>query len=205
LKKKTFIPDIGVEADLKEFLSEFERNLPEIFPKYDLWMKYCSRIRMNYPMPEYNYEKNNYASSYKFPLILSHLLPKNSCIVTGNGTAYTSTFQAYKVRRGDRIFANVGCAAMGYDLPAAIGACIGQSKQEIICLTGDGSIQMNLQELQTIIHYRLPIKIFMYNNGGYLSIRITQINFFSSHITISTRKIFNQPFALVNAQPSPLI
>lgn len=68
---------------------------------------------------------------------------------------------------------------MGYDLPAAIGACLASNRQEVTCLTGDGSIQMNLQELQTIIHHRLPVKIFVINNGGYHSIRQTQNNYFA--------------------------
>ena len=70
---------------------------------------------------------------------------------------------------------------MGYDLPAAIGACVANNKKRVVCIAGDGSIMMNLQELQTIITNKLPIKIFLINNQGYHSIRITQNNLFSQH------------------------
>ena len=109
-----------------------------------------------------------------------------SIIVTGNGTAYTSTFQALPVREGDRVIANVACAAMGYDLPAAIGAAIAAPDRDVLCITGDGSIQMNLQELQTIVSRKLPVKIFLYNNAGYLSIKLTQNSFFGGHFIGST-------------------
>jgi acetolactate synthase-1/2/3 large subunit len=82
-----------------------------------------------------------------------------------------------KIKKGMTVFSNLGCASMGYGLPAAIGACIG-SKKDIILITGDGSIMMNLQELQTIITYQLPIKIFILENNGYLAIRTTQTAYF---------------------------
>jgi acetolactate synthase-1/2/3 large subunit len=83
------------------------------------------------------------------------------------------------VKGKQRIFWNSGCASMGYDLPAATGACIASGRRETVCITGDGSIQMNIQELQTIAHHRLPIKIFMLNNNGYLSVKQTQDAFFN--------------------------
>jgi acetolactate synthase-1/2/3 large subunit len=76
------------------------------------------------------------------------------------------------------MFSNSGSASMGYDLPAALGASIARGGKRVVCLAGDGSIQLNIQELQTIVHHRLPVKIFVLNNGGYLSIRSTQSNFF---------------------------
>ncbi|MEG2639622.1 MAG: thiamine pyrophosphate-dependent enzyme, partial [Clostridiales bacterium] len=84
----------------------------------------------------------------------------------------------YIIKKGQRFIINSAIASMGYDLPAAIGACIAKNKEELVCITGDGSIQMNLQELQTIITNHLPIKIFVINNEGYHSIRQTQKNFF---------------------------
>ncbi len=102
-------------------------------------------------------------------------------IVLGDGTANTCTFQAIELKKGQRLFTNSGCAAMGYDLPAAIGACFANGRRRVICITGDGSIQLNLQELQTIAFHRLPIKIFLLSNDGYLSIRSTQEAYFSGH------------------------
>ena len=105
--------------------------------------------------------------------------PDPLTVVTANGVAYTSTFQTIPIRRGMRMFANEACASMGYGLPAAIGAAFaGGDGRTVVCLEGDGSIQMNLQELQTLVNYKLPIKLFVYNNGGYLSIKTTQRAFF---------------------------
>ncbi|HVU83402.1 MAG TPA: thiamine pyrophosphate-dependent enzyme, partial [Puia sp.] len=98
--------------------------------------------------------------------------------VAGNGTACVAAFQAMKVKKKQRFFWNSGCATMGYDLPASIGACFANGRKKIICLAGDGSIQMNFQELQTIIHHQLPIKIIYLNNNGYISQRQTQDSFF---------------------------
>jgi acetolactate synthase-1/2/3 large subunit len=91
-----------------------------------------------------------------------------------------------KMSGNQRVFTNVGCASMGYGLPAAIGACIANKKHPVICIEGDGSIMMNLQELQTIMTYNLPVKIFLINNGGYTSIKQTQNTFFKGHLAAST-------------------
>ncbi len=109
-------------------------------------------------------------------------MPEDEIVVTGDGTACVTTFQAAHLRRGQRLYTNSGCAAMGYDLPAAIGACLSAGGKRVICLAGDGSIQMNLQELQTIVGYALPVKIFVLNNQGYHSIRQTQQNFFPGNV-----------------------
>ena len=103
--------------------------------------------------------------------------PDPVTLVTSNGIAYTSTFQAIPVKKGMRMFSNEACASMGYGLPAAIGAHFAKGC-EVICMEGDGSIQMNLQELQTLITYKIPMKLFVYNNAGYLSIKTTQKAFF---------------------------
>ena len=92
--------------------------------------------------------------------------------------------QAYVIQKGSRMANNSAIASMGYGLPASIGTCIGGGRRNTICLEGDGSIMMNLQELQTIITNHLPIKIFLINNNGYHSIRITQTNLFSEHSKI---------------------
>jgi len=102
-------------------------------------------------------------------------------VVCGDATACIVPFQAATLQKGQRLFSNSGSASMGYDLPASIGAAVAHMKR-VICLAGDGSIMMNLQELQTVAHYRLNIIIFVLNNGGYLSIRTTQSNFFGKLI-----------------------
>lgn len=118
------------------------------------------------------------ANVYALVKELSSRLKENQITVVGNGSACVAGGHGYIIKKGQRFITNSAIASMGYDLPAAIGACMADHSQDIILLTGDGSIQMNLQELQTIIHHKMPIKLFLINNGGYHSIRQTQKNFF---------------------------
>ncbi|HVO30689.1 MAG TPA: thiamine pyrophosphate-dependent enzyme, partial [bacterium] len=110
--------------------------------------------------------------------LLSDALPEGETIVLADGLANTVTFQAMRLKKGQRLFTNSGCASMGYDLPAAIGACFATGKKRVVCIAGDGSIQLNIQELQTLAAHKLPIKIFLFSNDGYASIRGTQDAYF---------------------------
>jgi len=116
-------------------------------------------------------------NSYFFVETLSPLLSEGEIIVTGVGTAYTGTHQSIKLKKNQRLISNIGCGGMGYGLPAAIGAAIA-AKRRIILLDGEGGFQLNIQELQTVVHHKLPIKMFILNNNGYLALRITQNNYF---------------------------
>lgn len=116
-------------------------------------------------------------NSYFFVETLSEVMEEGEIIVTGVGTAYTGTHQVIKLKKNQRLISNIGCGGMGYGLPAAIGACIASQKR-VILIDGEGGFQMNIQELQTIVHHKLPIKIFILNNNGYLALRITQSNYF---------------------------
>ena len=118
------------------------------------------------------------ANVYAFAHELSARLLEDQIVVVGNGSANVVCGHANIMKKGQRFISNSGIASMGYGLPASIGACIADHTHDIILVTGDGSIQMNLQELQTVIGRWLPIKIFVINNGGYHSIRQTQKNFF---------------------------
>ena len=109
---------------------------------------------------------------------VSKAIPENTTIVGGNGCGCVVTGSALLLKKGQRFIINSACASMGYDLPAAIGACFSKGKKTIYCITGDGSIQMNLQELQTIVFHKLPIKILLINNQGYHSMRQTERNLF---------------------------
>jgi len=190
LEKPTLKWDMPIHCDAKFFLKTLEQRLSHSEwkkPQIDDWLNYCNKLKQKYPVVQQKHRsETRYVNSYYFAELLSKQLKNNAIIVTGNGTAYTSTFQAFKIKKGQRMFANIGCASMGYDLPAAIGACLGANSAEIICITGDGSIQMNIQELQTILNYNLPIKIFMFNNLGYLSIKTTQKAFFDGNFVGST-------------------
>lgn len=176
LEKPTFRPDIKINADAGAFLEALHTALPSLPPRPD-WLAYCRRIKAAYPviLPEHR-ARTDYVSSYVLPEAIVRHAPAPLTVVTANGVAYTSTFQAMPVRRGMRLFANEGCASMGYGLPAAIGASFALGR--VVCIEGDGSIQMNLQELQTLVTYNLPVTVFVYNNAGYLSIKTTQRAFF---------------------------
>ena len=125
-----------------------------------------------------HYEQEGLANVYCLIKELSRRLKENQITVVGNGSACVVGSHGYEIKKGQRFIINSAIASMGYDLPAVIGACVADHSQDLICVTGDGSIQMNIQELQTIIHHQMPIKIFLINNGGYHSIRQTQKNFF---------------------------
>lgn len=183
LDKKTVRPDIKICTDSKIFIGELIHQLERTkIPGYGPWIKYCRKIRNKYPPVTLEMKsQKKYVNTYHFVEVLSDCLDNSDVVVVGDGTAFTCTYQCIKLKNNQRLIGNVGCASMGYDLPAAIGACIGNKQKKIVCLTGDGSIQMNLQELQTIVHNKLPIKIFVINNQGYLAIRISQDNFFQSH------------------------
>ena len=180
LEKPTFRPDMKILSDAKVFLERLRDALPALPPKEE-WLAYCRRVKARYPviLPEHR-ARTDYVSSYVLPEAIVRNAPSPLTVVTSNGIAYTSTFQSIPIRKDMRMFSNEACASMGYGLPAAIGAAFaGGPQRTVVCFEGDGSIQMNLQELQTLLNYRLPIKLFVYNNGGYLSIKTTQKAFFN--------------------------
>lgn len=181
LAKPTFKPDLAVNADLRLFMPEILRRVKkQPHRNFDEWVTTTKSWHKRYPniLPEYKKE-TKFVNIYHFMGILSDLLEKKDVIVTGNGTSFTATCQSIQLKKDQRLAINIGCASMGYDLPAAIGAFFATNRNKIVLITGDGSVQMNIQELQTIVHNRIPIKIFVLNNDGYLAIRITQTNFFN--------------------------
>ena len=184
LAKPTIKPDLPVLADAKAFLSRLLEANQQRTCNVGSWIEFCRSRRSAYPvvLPEY-WEGEQMINPYCFVDALFEALPEKQIVVTGDGTACVVTFQAAQIKSGQRLFTNSGCASMGYDLPAAIGAAIAAPGQSIICLAGDGSIQMNIQELQTIVGKSLPIKVFVLNNFGYHSIRQTQQNFFPDNVT----------------------
>jgi len=180
LKKPTLKIDLPIHADLKYFLPALEKQMGDWTSQDSSWLNWCRENLTKYPVVESMYWKNEtHVNPYCFVESLFDQLCPEDVVVCGDGTACVTTFQAARIQNGQRVFHNSGCASMGYDIPAAIGAAIAlKTKKRIICIAGDGSIMMNLQELQTIVGYRLPIKIFILNNEGYHSIRQTQNSFF---------------------------
>ena len=184
LKKPTLHVDMPIWADAKDFLEKMDKAITDT-PIYfgEEWLTACQRWKKNYPVvqPRQWEENGTTANVYAFVKYMSSRLPENSLTAVSNGACCVVGHQAYEIKKGSRFANNSAIASMGYGLPAAIGTCIGGNCNQTICLEGDGSIMMNLQELQTILTNKLPIKIFMINNSGYHSIRITQSNLFSEH------------------------
>lgn len=180
LAKPTVRPDVPIQADASDFLLELNRQAGSaLLPSWRDWLVWCQERKAGHPvvLQEY-YRRDGAVNPYCFMETLTDLLDTGSIVVAGNGTACVALFQAGTVKDQQRIFWNSGCAAMGYDLPAAIGASFVRKGTPVICLAGDGSLQMNIQELQTVAFHHLPIKLFVLNNNGYVSIRQTQDTFF---------------------------
>lgn len=188
MKKHTLHVDLPVWADARDFLQTMDRLLPggNVLSQAQNWRETCQRWKREYPavLPRQWQENGETANVYAFVRYLSSQLPDNSLTAVSNGACCVVGNQAYVIQKGSRMANNSAVASMGYGLPAAIGTCLGGGRRTTICLEGDGSIMMNLQELQTILTNRLPIKIFLINNQGYHSIRITQSNLFSEHCKV---------------------
>ncbi len=178
-KKKTIKIDLFIEADAKEFLKRFK---PKRLGMISKWNKACSDWKKKYPvcLPEYRKYKGH-ISMYHLVDTLSRLMKPDAVVVSDAGSAFYVTTQAINLRANQRYLTSGGQADMGFTVPAAIGAAVAK-RGEVFGITGDGSFQLNIQELQTIVHNRLPVKIVVLNNNGYLSIRATQNKFFEGRL-----------------------
>jgi acetolactate synthase-1/2/3 large subunit len=153
------------------------------------WEQYCNRMKATYPVaPQLEEVRNDtFVDPYYFMEALSDLLPDDALVPLGSsGTSFTVSGQAFRSKWGQRVFHAKGMAAMGFGIPSAIGASIARGRQMAITLVGDGGFQLNSQELQTIAHLQLPVKIFVVNNNGYHAIRVTQENYFQKNYVGST-------------------
>jgi len=180
LNKPTVSADMPVNANLKEIIPSLIKHSDNFNKnKFIWWVEWGQKRRKQYPVVLKEYWNSDKINPYCFMDDLFKKLSENQIIVTANGTACVVSFQAANIKKNQRLWTNSGCASMGYDLPASIGASVASNNGSVVCLAGDGSIMMNLQELQTIVHYCLPIKIFILNNSGYASISQTQKRFFN--------------------------
>lgn len=182
MRKPSVRADLPVHADLRKFLPAMlkaaEGGWKGPTPDHSAWLAWCRDRVTRYPVVLPEYRGCSPLNPYVFVEKLFAQLRENEIVVTGNGSACVTSFQAAFLKPGQRLWTNSGCATMGYDLPGAVGAARGAPGQRVICLAGDGSIMMNLQELQTIVGNHLPVKIFLMNNNGYVSIFQTHRNFF---------------------------
>lgn len=183
LQKPTVVPDMPINADLQDFLPLLATAVEGI-EKFE-WLAFCQNLKEKYSFKNTDeYKHSGYTiNAYGVIRRITALLPEGASCVLANATAIVASVQTAFIKKNQRFISNSGDASMGFDIPASIGACIANDKKSTFCIAGDGSIMMNIQELQTIKHYNLPIKIFIINNDGYVSIKQTQNNFFEGRNT----------------------
>jgi acetolactate synthase-1/2/3 large subunit len=189
LTKGNVATDIAIRADAGDFLDALVAQLGNRSPSgTERWLEACRDWRKRYPaVPEEARAESGFVNSYAFVDSLSDLLTGEDVIVNGNSLDACSIYQAFRVKPGQRVLFNVNYGAMGWDLPAAVGAAVANRPARTILVTGDGSIQFNVQELQTVRQNNLPLKIFIFNNDGYESIRTTQTAHFEGRFVGSDR------------------
>lgn len=183
LRKPTIRVDQPICCDVKQFMQTLTQAWQTSAAETACadWNKQCGVWKKTYPVVQPEQYAAKQANVYAFIDALSRRLPENSVTVAANGSASVVGSQTFHISKGNRFLINDDLSSMGYELPAAIGACVANGKKNVICLAGDGSIQMNLQELQTILTNKLPIKVFLINNDGYHQIRLTQTKMFHSN------------------------
>ncbi len=177
LTKPSVEPDIPIMADAAQFLRELIKRLPSKMPENTEWLKVTRGWKDKYPvdLPEYAKEKNG-INSYHFTRVLSDTASNKDIFLVDTGSCFHVHAQAFKVKFGQRHIITGGLSTMGYS-PASTGVAAAAKGRDVYCITGDGSLQMNLQEFQTVVHNKLPVKFIISNNSGYLLIRHTQKNF----------------------------
>lgn len=180
LAKPTIRPDMPINADAKDLICKLLEVGYEAEPKHKDWVAWCKNLVYKYPAAckEYHRTDGGLINPYIFVDKLFTHLKNDDRIICGNGSACVITFQAGKIKQGQRMFTNSGCASMGYGFPAAVGVAVSDNSHRTICVDGDGSFMMNIQELGTVMQNQLNMKIIIINNNGYHSIRQTQTNLF---------------------------
>ena len=184
INKITTKIDLFLNMDAGEFLRAFQEKVAEIKVNTSPWLKQCHKWKKKYPvvLPEYRKERK-FVNTYILVETLSAVLTDCDVIVAGSsGSSSEITMQTFKVKEGQRVFNSPGLGAMGFGLPASIGACLASGGKRTICLIGDGGLQHNIQELELLKRYQLPVKLFVLNNNGYASIKATQNRFFGGHL-----------------------
>lgn len=190
LEPKTVRVDFPIHFDAKLYLRNMLKYSASVTLKRSKpWRQKCKHYKEYNAIPVKLRKQEKFINPYVFIDVLSdELNNKDVIVVDGGGTNLYISFQAFKVKEGQRLVTSSAIASMGTGLPESIGACFANNKARTICLTGDGSLQLNIQELQTIIYHKLPIKIFVMNNNGYLAIRHTQKAFLESNFTGASPK-----------------
>ena len=183
--------DLKINADAKDFITVMIDQSHKINKEvYSGWIERCNYFKNKYPWVNENDhpDVDGFINSYTFMEKLNSHLKDKQIITTDMGTALLSGHQVLRISKGQRLMTSTGLGEMGYGLPAAIGASFALNKSPVICIEGDGSLQMNIQELQTLVHHKLPVVMVVINNDGYISIKITQQNFFGGYEVASGKE-----------------
>jgi len=184
LDKPTIDIDLKINADVGLFLDELLYAIKDkCYPVREDWLTKCAYWKKNFPvvLPEYSSDKDG-INSYYFTERLSHHLDKDDTIVLDTGSCFHVVSQAIRIKKGQRFITTGGLSTMGYAQPPAIGVSVAKQHGKTVCITGDGSLQMNIQEFAAVSHYELPICFFVFNNNGYLLIRQTQTAFLEGNL-----------------------
>lgn len=182
-KRRGLTPYISIQTDAREFIDELARQLASVsLPDTSDWLKICQNWAKKYPVVKKEfYQEKKFVNAYVFIKTLSEMLDSKAIIIPDDGGHLTWTMQAFEIKKGQQLFSAYGNSPMGYAFPAAIGASIALNKKPIICIDGDGSLQINIQELQTVAFHKLPIKLFVFNNQGYGIIKQFQDLYLDGH------------------------
>lgn len=183
-KRRGLTPYISIESDATDFINQLvmlDNNIPEWLTKTQEWKKKYPTVKKEY------YDAKDYVDPYVFGKVLSDELDKDAIIVLDSGGNLTWMMQSFQIKEGQRMFSAYGNSPMGYAVPAAMGASIAR-QQDVICTTGDGGFQFNIQEMQTIVAQNLPIKIFIFNNQGYGIIRQFQNSYLNGNLMVTSAK-----------------
>ncbi len=180
LRKPTITSDMPIHANVADVMRAINASDYSKQEEHEQWVKWCRETNQKYPAAlESYYEKDLPMNPYAFMNKTFQNFVEGDKVICSNGSACVISFQVANIKKGQRLFSNSGCAAMGYGLPAAIGGAVASKGERVICIEGDGSLQMNIQELQTVFYNKLNLKLIVLNNNGYHSIRQTQTNLFN--------------------------
>jgi acetolactate synthase-1/2/3 large subunit len=180
LAKPLVRPALTIVSDAGAFIHALKaavQGAPH-WPSFAPWADWCRNIALRFPALESANVSGATLNPYQVIDRLFQALPDDAIVACGNASACILPFQVGRLRKGQRLFSNSGAASMGYDLPAALGAALAAPDRRIVCVAGDGSLQMNVQELQTLKTLQLNVAVIVLANDGYLSIRLSHENFF---------------------------
>ena len=193
IKKRKIKINLKINDDLKNFLINFNYSIKKKMLPKKLWISRLQKTKRFLNEDNQYKKEKNFVNSFRFIQVLSKVLKGGEAIVTDMGTSFTCTMQSFKIKTNQRLFTSSGIAAMGFGLPGSIGAYFADKKKRQICITGDGGIMFNIQELQTIINYKIPVKIFIINNGGYLTMKLMQKKNFKKYIGADSKSGLSLP------------